>query len=80
MSEVDSMWGKVKMIINNAPLSKYYPNMFDTQSFVIGRQLLYSSSNTTSTVARNLTILSSTTDKISASVINFWIDGDIDMQ
>ena len=42
------------------------------------RQLLCYS-NTTSTVVRNLTALSSTTDKITASAIIFDIGGDMNM-
>ena len=38
---------------------------------LIGRQLLYSS-NTTSTVATNLTALSTTTDKINRISNHFW--------
>ena len=44
---------------------------------LFGRQLLYSS-NTTSTVVRNLTVLSSTTDKINR-ISNHWIGGDMNL-
>ena len=67
---------EVKLIINNMPLTYVYldaiepcliPNhlLFDTQ-------LLYSS-NATSTVVRNLTVLSSTTDKINR-ISNHFLD------
>ena len=45
--------------------------MFNTQLFVFGRQLLQSS-NTKSTVAANLTVLLSTTDKINCISNHFW--------
>ena len=45
--------------------------MFNTQLFVFGRQLLQSS-NTKSTVAANLTVLLSTTDKINRISNHFW--------
>ena len=45
---------------------------------LFGRQLLYSS-NTTSTVVRNLTVLSSTTDKINR-ISNHWIGGDMNLR
>ena len=44
--------------------------MLNTQSFV-GRLLLYSS-NTTSTVVRNLTVLSTSTGKINRISNHFW--------
>ena len=55
-----------ELIINNPPLAYVYPNntieiCSSPNHFLFGRQLLYSS-NTTPTVVRNLTILSSTTD------------------
>ena len=46
--------------------------MFNTQSFVIWQTTIYSS-NTTSTVVRNLTVLSSTTDKINC-ISNHFLD------
>ena len=45
---------------------------------LFGRQLLHSS-NTTSTVVRNLTILSSTTGKINRISNQFWIVGHMNM-
>ena len=63
------------MIINNAPLTYVYPNTIKTcltpNHLLFGRQLLYSS-NTTSTVVRNLTILSNTTDKINRISNHFF--------
>ena len=58
---------KVKLIIDNAPLTYVYPNTIKTyltpNHFLFSRQLLCCS-NTKSTVVRNLTVLSTTTDKI----------------
>ena len=58
---------EVKLIINNAPLTFVYSDTIETcltpYHLLFGRELLYSS-NATSTVVRNLTVLSSTTDKI----------------
>ena len=66
---------EVKLIINNAPLTYVYPNTIKTcltlNHLLFGRQLLYYS-NTTSTVVRNLTVLSSTTDKINRISNHFW--------
>ena len=71
---------KVELIINNKPLTYVYPNTIETPNHLIfGRQLLYSS-NTTSTVVRNLTVLQSTTDKINHTSNNFldrWRQGYI---
>ena len=65
--ELQTMLIKVKLIINNPLLTYVYPNTSKTYStpnhLLFGRQLLCYS-NTTSTVVRNLTVLSSTTDKI----------------
>ena len=64
--ELQTALFKVKLIINNAPLTYVYPNAVETcltpNLFLFSRQLLYSS-NTTRTVVRNPTILSSATDK-----------------
>ena len=58
---------KVELIINNAPLTYVYSDTIETcltpNHFLSGRELL-NSSNATSTVVRNLTVLSSITDKI----------------
>ena len=67
---------EVELIINNAPLIYVYPNTIKTclipNHLLFGRQLLYSS-NTTSTVVRNVTVLSSTTDKINR-ISNHFLD------
>ena len=58
---------EVKLIINNAPLTYVYPNTIKTyltlNHLLFGRELCYS--HTTSTAVKNLTVLSSTIDKIS---------------
>ena len=68
------MFIEVKLIINNAPLTYVYPNNFNTyltpNHLLFGRQLCYS--NTKSAVIRNLTVLSSTTDKINHISNHFW--------
>ena len=75
--ELQTMLLEVELIINNAPLSLtcICPNTIETclttNHFLFGRQLLYSS-NITSTVVRNLTVLSSTTDKINRISNHFW--------
>ena len=65
---------EVELIIN-APLIYVYPNTIKTcltpNYLLFGRQLLLSS-NATSTVAANLTVLSSTTDKINRISNHFW--------
>ena len=64
--ELQTVLIEVKLIINNAPLTRVYPNAIKTcltpNHLLFGRQLLYYS-NKTSTAVRNLTILSSSTDK-----------------
>ena len=63
--ELRTVLFEVQLIINNAPLTYIYPNTIETcltpNHLLFGRKLLYSS-HTTSTVVRNLTVLSSTTD------------------
>ena len=80
--ELQTVLLEVELIINNKPLTYVYPNAMETcftpNHLLFGRQLLYSS-NTTSTVVRNLTVLSSTTDKINGISNYFWIGGDMDM-
>ena len=67
---------EVELIINNAPLTYVYLNAIETcltfNQLLFGRQLLYSC-NTTSTVVRNLMVLSSTTDKINR-ISNHFLD------
>ena len=61
-------------------LPKYYRNMFNKQFFktcltpnyLLFRRQLLLSSNTTSTVAANITVLSSTTDKVNRINNHFW--------
>ena len=66
---------EVKRIIDNAPLTYVYPSTIKTcltlNHLLFGRPLLHYS-NTISTVVRNLTILSSTTDKINRINNHFW--------
>ena len=73
---------EVELIVNNAPLIYVYPNTIKpclTPNYLLfGRQLLLSS-NTASTVAVNLTVLSSTTDKINHISNHFGIGGDMNM-
>ena len=63
----DGVLIKVKLIIDNALLTYVYPNTIKTyltpNHSLFSRQLLCCS-NTKSTVVRNLTVLSTTTDKI----------------
>ena len=58
---------EISLHVNNAPLTNVYPNTIETcltpNHLLFGRELLYSS-NTTSTLVTNLTVLPSTTDKI----------------
>ena len=72
--ELQTVLFEVELIINNAPLIYVYPNTIETcltpNYLLFGRQL---SSNTTSTVAVNLTVLSSTTDKINR-ISNHFLD------
>ena len=73
--ELQTVLIEVKLIINNAPLTYVYPNTIKTcltlNHLLFGRQLLYYS-NTTSTVVRNLTLLSSTNDKRNRMSSHFW--------
>ena len=65
--ELQTVLTEIKLIINISPLTYVYPNTIKTyltlNHLLFGRQLLCCS-NTTSNVVRNLTVLSSTTDKI----------------
>ena len=69
---------KVELIINSKTLTYVYPDNIETPNHLsFGRQLLYSS-NTTSAVFRNLTVLPSTTDKInciSNHTLERWTHG-----
>ena len=66
---------EVELIINNEPLIYVYPNTIETcltpNSLLFGRQLSLTS-NAISSVAANLTVLSSTTDKINRISNHFW--------
>ena len=67
--ELQTVLIEVGQIINNALLTYVYPNTIETyltiSHLLFGRQLL-SYSKKTSTVVRNLTVLSSTIDKINS--------------
>ena len=73
---------EVKLIINNGPFTYVYPNTIKTyltpNHLLFYRRLLYYS-NTTSTVVRTLTFLSSTTDKINRISNHFltWVEARI---
>ena len=73
--ELQNVLIEVKLIINNPSFTCIYPNTIKTyltvNHLLFGRQLLCYS-NTTSTVVRNLTVLSSTTDKINRISNHFW--------
>ena len=73
--ELETVLFEVELIINNKPLTYVYPNTIETPNHLLfGIQLLYSS-NTTSTVVRNLAVPSTTTDKInriSNHVLDRW--------
>ena len=73
--ELQTVLFEVELVINNAPLTYVYPNTVETclrpTHLFFDRELLYSS-NTTSTVIRNLTVNSSTTDKINRISNHFW--------
>ena len=73
--ELYAVFSKVKLIINDAPLTYAYPNTIKTyltpNNVLFGRQLLCYS-NTTLAEITNLTILSSTTDKINCISNHFW--------
>ena len=80
--ELQTVLIEVKLIINNAPLTSVHPNIIKTyltpNHLLSGRQLLCYS-NTASTVVRNLTVLSSTTDKIDRITNHFGIGRDMNM-
>ena len=79
---LQSLWRHTNCVIrswtdhNNVPLTYVYPDTIKTcltpNHLLFGRQLLYSS-NTTPTVVRNLTVLSSTTDKLNR-ISNHFLD------
>ena len=69
------MFIEVKLIITNATLTNFYSNTTKAylapSRLLFGRQLLCYP-NTASAVIRNLTILSSTTDKLNPISNDFW--------
>ena len=73
--ELQIVLTEVKLIINNASLTNVYPSTIKTyltpNHLLFGRQLLCYS-NTTSTVVKNLTVLSDTADKINCICNHFW--------
>ena len=81
--ELQTVLTEVKLIINNAPNAPHLNNAPDIRlpntiktyltpnHLLFGRQLLCYS-NTTSAVIRNLTVLSSTTNKINGISNLFW--------
>ena len=73
--ELQTVLFELELIINNAPLTYVHPNTIETcltpYHLLFGRQLLYYSKKA-STIVRNLTILSSTTDKINRISNHFW--------
>ena len=75
VEELHTVFIEFKLIINNVPLTYVYPNTIKTyltpNHLLFGRQLS-SYSSTTSAVIRNLTVLSSTTDKINRISNHFW--------
>ena len=74
--EIQAVLFELEPIIKNAPLTYVYPNTIEIclspNHLLFGRPLLYSS-NTTPTVVRNLTVLSSTSDKINR-LSNHFVD------
>ena len=66
---------EAELIIINASLTYVYPNTvgicLSPNYFLFDRQL-FSSSNKTSNVSRNLIVLSSTTDKLNSISNHFW--------
>ena len=73
--ELQTVLIKVKLIINNAPLTYVYPNTIKTyltlNHLMFKRQLLCYS-NTKSTAVRNLIVLSSATDRTNRISNHFW--------
>ena len=66
------------MIVNNVPsLTHVCPNTIEIcltpNHLLVDRQLLYSSNTTSITIVKNLTVLSSTTDKINR-MSNHFLD------
>ena len=73
--ELQTKLFEVELIINNAPLIYVYPNTIKTflaPNYLLFDRHLLLSSNATSTIAANLTVFSSTTDKINCISNYFW--------
>ena len=73
--ELQTVLIKVKLIIDNAPLTYVYPNTIKTYltpNHLLFRRQLLCYSNTTSTVVRNLAVLSSTSNKVNRISNHFW--------
>ena len=73
--ELQTVIIEVKLIINNQPLTYVYPNTIKTYltlNYLLFGRLLLCYSDITSTVVRNLTVLSRTTDKINSISNLFW--------
>ena len=76
LEELQTVFVEVKLIINNEPLTYFYPNTIKPyltpNHLLFGRHLLCYT-NTTSIVVRNLTVLSNTADKISG-ISNYFLN------
>ena len=75
LEELQTVLIKVKLIINNTPLTYVYPNTIKrylTLNYLLFDRQLLCYSNTASTVVRNLAVLSSTSDKINRISNHFW--------
>ena len=72
---IETVLFSAELIINNTCLTYVYPNTMETcltpDKLLFGGQLLYSS-NTTSTIFTNLTVLANTTDKMNRISNHFW--------
>ena len=68
---------EVELIFNNAPLTYVCPNTIELcltpNHLLIDRKLLYSSNTTSVAIAKNLNVLSSTTNKINR-MSNHFLD------
>ena len=80
--ELQTVFIEVKLIINNALLTYFYPNTIKT--YLTPNHLLFPRpllcySNTKSAVIMNLTVLSSTTDRINHFSNHFWLCGNMNV-
>ena len=73
--ELQTLLFEVELIINDVPLTYVYTNIIETcltpKHLLFGSQLSYSS-DTKSTIVRNLTVFPSTTDKINRISNSFF--------